>query len=65
MLKEEHSLDFWQIGLLTMAFQLTASVLQPLVGLYADKRPLPYSLAFGMGSTMRGSPSTQTWGRGS
>ena len=54
MLKEDYRLSFWQIGLLTMAFQLTASVLQPLVGLYADKRPLPYSLAFGMGSTMLG-----------
>lgn len=54
MLKDDYGLSFWQIGLLTMAFQVTASVLQPLVGFYADKRPLPYSLAFGMGSTMLG-----------
>ncbi len=54
MLKEDYHLSFWQIGLLTMAFQVTASILQPLVGFVADKRPLPYSLAFGMGSTMLG-----------
>ena len=41
MLKSDFGLDFWQIGLLTMAFQLTASVLQPLVGIYTDKRPMP------------------------
>ena len=54
MLKEDYKLDFWQIGLLTMAFQVTASLLQPLVGLYTDKRPLPYSLPFGMASTLIG-----------
>jgi MFS transporter, FSR family, fosmidomycin resistance protein len=54
MLKEDYGLAFWQIGLLTMAFQVTASLLQPLVGLYTDKNPKPYSLAFGMGSTFFG-----------
>ncbi|MHB2264107.1 MFS transporter [Aliihoeflea sp. PC F10.4] len=54
MLKEDYGLAFWQIGLLTMAFQVTASLLQPLVGLYTDKNPKPYSLAFGMGSTFCG-----------
>ena len=54
MLKEEHSLDFWQIGLLTFTFQFTASLLQPAVGLYTDKRPLPQSLPIGMASTMIG-----------
>ncbi len=54
MLKSDFGLDFWQIGLLTMAFQLTASVLQPLVGIYTDKRPMPYSLTVGMGSSMIG-----------
>lgn len=54
MLKEDYGLSYWQIGMLTLAFMLTASVLQPLVGLYADKRPLPYSLAAGMCSTMFG-----------
>ena len=54
MFQQQYSLDYGQIGLITLAFQLTASVLQPLVGLYADRRPLPYSLAFGMGSTFLG-----------
>lgn len=54
LLKEEFSLDYWQIGLLTLAFMVTASLLQPLVGIYTDKRPLPYSLTFGMGMSMIG-----------
>ena len=54
VLKEEFSLSFGQIGLITLAFQLTASLLQPLVGLYTDRRPLPYSLAVGMGCTLVG-----------
>jgi FSR family fosmidomycin resistance protein-like MFS transporter len=54
MLKEKHALDFWQIGLLTFTFQVTASLLQPAVGLYTDKRPMPQSLPFGMASTMIG-----------
>ena len=54
MLKEDYALDFWQIGLLTLTFQFTASLLQPAVGLYTDKRPMPYSLPVGMGSSMTG-----------
>lgn len=54
MLKDGYRLDFWQIGLLTLTFQVTASLLQPLVGIYTDKRPMPYSLPFGMGSTLIG-----------
>ncbi|MCO5072444.1 MAG: MFS transporter [Rhizobiaceae bacterium] len=54
MLKDGYRLDFWQIGMLTLTFQVTASVLQPLVGIYTDKRPMPYSLAAGMGSTLVG-----------
>src|SRR5690606_10776398 len=54
MLKEDYGLDFWQIGLLTFTFQVTASLLQPVVGIYTDKRPLPYSLTFGMGSSTIG-----------
>lgn len=54
MLKRDYGLDFWQVGLLTMTFQGTASLLQPAIGLYADKRPLPYSLTAGMGSTLVG-----------
>lgn len=54
MLKTGYGLDFWQIGLLTMAFQVTASLFQPLIGMYTDRRPMPYSLPLGMGSTMIG-----------
>ena len=54
MLKTDFHLDFWQIGLLTMAFMVTASLLQPAIGLYTDKRPMPYSLPVGMGSSMIG-----------
>ncbi|TKT77665.1 MFS transporter [Aquamicrobium sp. LC103] len=54
MLKDDYALDFWQIGLLTLTFQVTASLLQPLIGLYTDKRPMPQSLPFGMASTMVG-----------
>ena len=54
ILKTNYALDFGQIGLITLAFQLTASMLQPLVGLYTDRRPLPYSLPFGMLATLCG-----------
>ncbi|MDW6025005.1 MFS transporter [Mesorhizobium sp. BAC0120] len=54
MLKDGFHLDFWQIGLLTMAFQVTASLLQPGIGMYTDKRPLPYSLPVGMASSLIG-----------
>lgn len=54
MLKTEFALDFWQIGMLTFCFQVTASLLQPVVGLVTDRRPLPYSLPVGMASTMCG-----------
>jgi FSR family fosmidomycin resistance protein-like MFS transporter len=54
ILKGGFDLSFGQIGLLTLTYQITASLLQPLVGLYTDRRPQPYSLPFGMGSTMLG-----------
>ena len=54
ILKQNYGLDFLQIGLLTFTFLVTASLLQPLIGLYTDKRPLPYSLAWGMGSSLVG-----------
>jgi FSR family fosmidomycin resistance protein-like MFS transporter len=54
MLKRDYGLDFWQVGLLTMTFQGTASLLQPMIGLYTDKKPMPYSLPVGMGSTFLG-----------
>ena len=54
MLKEHLHLDFTQIGMITLAFQLTASMLQPTVGILTDRKPRPYSLAIGMGSTLLG-----------
>src|SRR5207249_7470472 len=48
MLKESFALSFAQVGLLTLTLQVTASLLQPLVGLYTDRRPTPYSLVIGM-----------------
>ncbi len=53
-LKTQYHLTFAQIGLITLAFQLTASLLQPAVGLYADKHPMPYSLPSGMVFTLVG-----------
>jgi len=54
VLKGTLSLSFTQIGLITLTYQLTASLLQPLVGLVTDRRPLPYSLPLGMLSTLAG-----------
>jgi FSR family fosmidomycin resistance protein-like MFS transporter len=54
ILKGEFSLSFSQIGLITLTYQLTASLLQPLVGLITDRRPQPYSLPCGMFSTLIG-----------
>jgi len=54
ILKDALQLDFRHIGLITLANQLTASVLQPFVGLYTDRRPQPYSLPIGMTFTLLG-----------
>jgi FSR family fosmidomycin resistance protein-like MFS transporter len=54
MLKSAYALSFGQIGLLTFTFQFTASLLQPLIGAYADRRARPYSLAAGMGFSLCG-----------
>ena len=54
ILKSSFQLDFGQIGLLTLTFQLTASLLQPLVGMYTDRKPQPFSLVVGMGFTLVG-----------
>ncbi len=54
LLKSELGLTFSQIGLITLAFQLTASLLQPVVGIYTDHRPQPFSLAAGMVFTLVG-----------
>lgn len=54
LFKGGFALSFAQIGLLTFTFQATGSLLQPLVGLYTDRRPKPYSLPFGMASSLAG-----------
>ena len=54
LLKDSYALDFGQIGMITLVFQGTASLLQPLVGLYTDKYPKPYSLVVGMSCTLVG-----------
>ncbi|MFV8356952.1 MFS transporter [Flavobacterium sp. XS1P32] len=54
ILKQNFNLNFAQIGLITLAYQLAASILQPLVGLYTDKRPKPFSQIFGMLFTLAG-----------
>jgi MFS transporter, FSR family, fosmidomycin resistance protein len=54
LLKGEFSLSFAQIGAITLTYQFSASVLQPLIGLYTDKHPQPHSLSVGMSSTLIG-----------
>ena len=54
ILKDSYALDYAQIGMITLAFQFTASLLQPLVGHFTDKKAQPFSLAIGMGSTFFG-----------
>jgi len=54
LVKNSYHLSFSQIGLITLTFQLAASLFQPFVGLYTDKKPQPYSLAIGMGFTLLG-----------
>jgi FSR family fosmidomycin resistance protein-like MFS transporter len=54
VLKTSYGFSYAQIGLITFAFQMTGSILQPLVGLYTDRRPKPWSLAIGMGFTLAG-----------
>ena len=65
ILKSSFGLDFAQIGLIALANQLTASLLQPVVGMYTDRRPRPYSLVAGMSFTLAGLlllATTQTFG---
>jgi FSR family fosmidomycin resistance protein-like MFS transporter len=54
MLASDFGLDFGQVGLITLVFNLTASILQPAIGLYTDRKPQPYSLPLGMGFTLIG-----------
>ncbi len=54
IVKDSYHLSFSQIGVITLVFQLTASLFQPLIGLYTDRKPQPFSLAMGMGFTLAG-----------
>ena len=54
LLKATFSLSFTEVGLITLTYQMTASLLQPLVGLHTDRHPKPYSLSIGMGFTLLG-----------
>ncbi len=54
LLKGEFTLSFMQIGAITLTYQVCASVLQPIIGIYTDKHPKPYSLSIGMGFTLIG-----------
>ncbi len=54
ILKSKFALSFGQVGLIALTFQITASLLQPLVGVVTDKRPMPYSLPVGMGVSLLG-----------
>lgn len=65
ILKDNFQLNFTQIGLITFVYQLTASLLQPFIGFYTDKKPKPYSLVIGMLFTISGltllSFATEFW----
>ena len=54
IIKESYHLDYGQVGLITLTFQLAASLLQPAVGYYTDKHPMPYSMIVGMGCSLVG-----------
>jgi len=54
ILKSSYHLDFGQIGLITLTLQLTASLLQPVIGTFTDRKPMPFSLAAGMAFTLAG-----------
>ncbi|WP_368920982.1 MFS transporter, partial [Providencia vermicola] len=54
LLQSDFSLSFAQVGLITLTYQITASLLQPVIGYYTDKHPQPYSLPIGMGFTLTG-----------
>jgi FSR family fosmidomycin resistance protein-like MFS transporter len=54
LLKGEFHLSFAQVGVITLTYQICASVLQPVIGVYTDKNPKPYSLSIGMGFTLIG-----------
>jgi FSR family fosmidomycin resistance protein-like MFS transporter len=54
VIKDAYNLDFAQVGLITLAFQVTSSLLQPLLGYITDRRPWPYAMVAGMGASLLG-----------
>src|SRR3546814_11037947 len=54
IIKDAYHLDFVQVGLITLTFQISASLLQPVVGMYTDRHPMPSSMVVGMGFTLAG-----------
>lgn len=54
LLKDAYALDFWQIGMITMTFQIAGALLQPVIGMVTDRRPAPYSPVVGMMFTLSG-----------
>jgi len=54
ILKSTFKLDFSQVGLLSLTYQVVASLLQPFIGMFTDRRPVPFALAFGMCFTLTG-----------
>ena len=54
IIKDKYGFTFGQIGIITLVFQMTSSILQPFVGRYADRHPQPYSLSVGMLFTLAG-----------
>ena len=54
LIKDTYQLDFAQVGLITLAFQVTSSILQPILGYVTDRRPWPYAMVAGMGATLLG-----------
>src|SRR5579863_2196952 len=52
--RDQYSLSFFQTGIITLVFQITASLLQPLIGMFTDRRPAPRALPFAMGFTLLG-----------
>ena len=54
VLKSNFHLSFARVGLITLTYQMTASILQPIIGMYTDRRPCPFSLSAGMAVTTLG-----------
>jgi len=57
IIKASYHLDYIQVGLITLSFQASASLLQPVVGFVTDRRPMPYSMVVGMAASLVGTTS--------